>query len=193
MNHYKETLFIGAFGFDTTSVAAVDQSYDDGFIYNTGNTLSPVETKVIGSIASTGRTAAPGFDLSGTAQWIGKVAAFRGTSLVESAVYGEATLLLALVNSIEVIGTAENFAPSNTGEPEISGVTFAGTQVSVDEGTWTGDPDSFTYQWQVSSDGVSNWTDIPGATNTSLVIPLDYEGMYIRCGVTAYNEAGASS
>ena len=46
------------------------------------------------------------------------------------------------------------------------------------------DPDKLEYQWLVSSDG-SSFTEIPDATQASLVLDAGYQGKYVRCVLAA--------
>lgn len=82
-----------------------------------------------------------------------------------------------------------NDPPTNEVPPVIGGTANVGKQVSVTQaGTWvdsldvSGTPGScflYTYQWQSSPDA-SAWTDISGATASSLTLTADHLGLYIR-------------
>jgi hypothetical protein len=80
----------------------------------------------------------------------------------------------------------------------------AGQTVSVSNGTWTIEPDSYKYQWSkgynqkvpdLQEDGsayvpprektVTNWSDISGATFSSLALTKDEVGYFIKCKVIA--------
>lgn len=80
-------------------------------------------------------------------------------------------------------------APVNTVAPVVSGSIAAGATLSTTDGTWTGTPTSFAYQWQ--RDGSNGtWVNIAGATgNTRVLSDLDI-GSHIRCDVTATNANG---
>lgn len=67
---------------------------------------------------------------------------------------------------------------NSTPIPIISGHVITGETLTVSEGNWSENPDSYQYQW--TRDGVN----IAGATsNTYSVLPID-EGTIIRCDVT---------
>jgi hypothetical protein len=83
--------------------------------------------------------------------------------------------------------------PANTVAPVTSGTPVVGQTLSVTNGSWSGSPSSFTYQWFRDTQGVGPYTAIPGATaNTYLLVDAD-DICHIRCEVTAYNVRGPSS
>jgi hypothetical protein len=88
-----------------------------------------------------------------------------------------------------VIGVA-----SNSVAPVLSpsSATFTGVQLSVSHGTWSGYPSSYSYQWQVSTDG-STWTDISGATAATFTPDSSYATKYVRAAVIATNGFGPSA
>jgi len=44
-------------------------------------------------------------------------------------------------------------------------------------------------QWQISEDGINNWTDIKDATDLSLILDTEYVGQFIRVAITPYSKA----
>lgn len=81
-------------------------------------------------------------------------------------------------------------APGNSVPPAVTGAAVVGQTLTSDDGTWSGTPTSFAYQWESSPDGVSSWTPIGGETaNTYDVVTGDI-GDYLRCVVTASNADG---
>jgi hypothetical protein len=82
---------------------------------------------------------------------------------------------------------ANSVAPAVTGSPQIGQVLTCST------GTWTNNPDSYTYQWQ--ADTGSGFANISGETvGTYTVDSGDVSpGDDIRCQVVASNENGSSS
>ncbi len=83
-------------------------------------------------------------------------------------------------------------APSNTGDPSISGTTTDGETLTADEGTWTGTPTiSYTYQWRLCDAAGDNCADVPGATDATYdLTPADI-GSRLRVVVTGTNAGGA--
>jgi len=77
-------------------------------------------------------------------------------------------------------------APVNTVAPVVTGVGYAGQTMSTTNGTWTGSPTGYSYQWQ------ANGVDIFGATSSTYVVTIDKEGAEIRCVVTATNAGGST-
>lgn len=78
-----------------------------------------------------------------------------------------------------VTGAIVNITP-----PVISGNAIVGGTLTCSTGTWAGTPSTFTYQWQSSGDGV-NWSDIPGATASTLLLDGTEDLLFVRCGVIA--------
>jgi hypothetical protein len=79
--------------------------------------------------------------------------------------------------------------PASTVAPVASGPVARGQVVSVDSGTWTDSPSSYTYAWQ--RDTGSGYTAIPGATAASYTLTSTDVGATVRALVTARNAAGA--
>ena len=83
-------------------------------------------------------------------------------------------------------------APSNTGDPSISGTTRDGETLTADDGTWTGTPViSYAHQWRRCDADGSGCVDIPGATDATYdLVPADI-GSRLRVVVTATNAGGS--
>lgn len=87
-----------------------------------------------------------------------------------------------------VVGSAPGVAPANTDLPVISGTPAVGETLTVNTGTWTGNPTpTFTYQWTL--DGV----DIGGATTNSYVVQAGDSTKDIAVEVTGTNSVGAAT
>jgi len=78
-------------------------------------------------------------------------------------------------------------APTNTALPEITGTPQVGQELSASDGTWTGSPTTFAYQWE--RDG----TPITGATSSAYELEAADEGAMITVTVTASNANGSAS
>jgi hypothetical protein len=88
----------------------------------------------------------------------------------------------------EVVGT--NAAPlSNTARPEITGEARVGQELTASEGTWTGNPTSFDYQWQRCDVESLICANVIGATGKSYGVRLADLGFRLRVEVTARKEA----
>lgn len=77
--------------------------------------------------------------------------------------------------------------PVNTVAPAVTGSSVEGSTLTCSSGTWTESPTSYAYQWK------KNGVDISGATGTTFLLPMDYQGSSVTCVVTATNVAGSSS
>jgi hypothetical protein len=76
-------------------------------------------------------------------------------------------------------------APKNTSPPTISGTARVGQQLTASEGTWTGNPTSFAYQWQRCDADGSNCADVAGETSSTYSVQLIDLGFRLRVRVTA--------
>jgi hypothetical protein len=108
------------------------------------------------------------------------------------------SLLVLAASALMVLGvqsaaSAVNVAPDNIGQPTVSGIAVAGDELTAGNGTWSGSPTSFTYQWQrCTADGTS-CTGIDGATGRTYGVRTADVGRTLRVVVTARNADGASS
>jgi hypothetical protein len=88
----------------------------------------------------------------------------------------------------EVVGT--NAAPlSNTARPTITGEARVGQELAASEGTWTGNPTSFDYQWQRCDVESLICADVVGATGKSYGVRTADLGFRLRVEVTAHKDA----
>jgi hypothetical protein len=84
--------------------------------------------------------------------------------------------------------------PVNTVAPSLSGTAQDGKALTVAKGTWTGVATiTYSYQWQLTTDGGATWNDIPGATTTSYTPPAGSAGKQVRAIVTATNGDGTAA
>ncbi len=83
--------------------------------------------------------------------------------------------------------------PVNTVAPSLTGTAKDGVALTAAKGTWTGMATiTYTYQWQLTTDGGTTWTDIPGATGTTYTPPAGNNGNQARVLVTATNPDGTN-
>jgi len=73
--------------------------------------------------------------------------------------------------------------PTNTVAPVITGTAQEGQVLTVSNGTWTGAPTAFAYQWY------ANGVPIAGAINSTRIMTSAEIGKVITCSVTASNYA----
>ncbi len=78
--------------------------------------------------------------------------------------------------------------PVYTEAPAVAGTPAAGEPLSCSNGSWEGEPETYTYQWL--RDGAEA---IAGATKNSYTVQAADEGHNLSCEVTATNIAGKAS
>jgi hypothetical protein len=84
--------------------------------------------------------------------------------------------------------------PKNTVRPLISGTARVGQTLTTDDGSWTGNPTSFAFQWQrCEADNIVACADVVGATAKSYLLRVGDLGFRIRVKVTARNAKGATT
>jgi large repetitive protein len=83
--------------------------------------------------------------------------------------------------------------PAPSGPPAISGTPQQGQTLSVSNGTWTGNPTSFSYAWEDCDGSGANCTTITGATSSSYTPMAADVGGTIVAQVTAKNPGGQNS
>jgi len=84
-------------------------------------------------------------------------------------------------------------APTNTSLPTISGAPQVGQTLSAGTGGWTGNPTSFSFQWQRCNAGGTSCVDISGATAGTYVLGTADLGSTVRVAVTARNSIGEAA
>ena len=82
--------------------------------------------------------------------------------------------------------------PVNTGLPVISGTPYNGHTLTTTNGTWTGSPTSYTYQWEDCNATGAECSSIAGATAGEYTLTNADVTHTIRVAVTANNSSGAS-
>ena len=78
--------------------------------------------------------------------------------------------------------------PVNTTPPAISGTPALGQVLTVSNGVWSGDVDSYSYQWIRGAA-----TNIPGATNRTYTVVAADQTNTLKCRVSATNSKGAAN
>ena len=101
-------------------------------------------------------------------------------------------LLASLVTGLVLAASAFAAAPSNTTPPSVSGTAKAGQTLTVSNGTWSGSPTDYSYQWQRCSSSTS-CTSISGATDKTYAVRNADVGHTLRAVVTATNADGLST
>lgn len=109
-----------------------------------------------------------------------------------------AAALVSLVAFAGVGSAAPQARPANTAEPAISGRAAIGSTLRATQGSWSGSPTSFAYQWVrcPSSGGRPDGSDcaaIGGATTSAYVVATADAGGRLRVRVTASNADGSAT
>lgn len=102
--------------------------------------------------------------------------------------------LICSVTAINIVGitvadsapssTILPTAPTNTILPQINGVILVGDNLTCSQGTWTGNPTGYSYQW------ISGSSMVGTNSNTYTLVAADETNM-ITCIVTATNAGGS--
>jgi subtilisin family serine protease len=107
--------------------------------------------------------------------------------------------LLDAEGALQALGTILDGppAPASSTAPttDAGSALTVGQTIDATTGSWTNSPASYTYQWQVSANGASGWSNASGAgatTPTYTVAAADV-GNYLQVTVTATNPAGSAS
>jgi hypothetical protein len=100
--------------------------------------------------------------------------------------------ITAVIGAGVLASAAAAAVPSNSAAPAISGTASIGQTLTVSNGTWSGSPMSFSYQWQRCSSPTS-CSDITGGTNQKYVVASADNGNALRAQVTATNADGKAT
>ena len=105
-------------------------------------------------------------------------------------------LLLAAFVAVAATGVARGAAqaaPVNTAPPTITGTATVGQTLTANEGTWSNNPTSFSYQWLRCNGGGNGCVPITGATSKTYTPTAADAGHAIRVRVTATNADGSAT
>jgi hypothetical protein len=92
-----------------------------------------------------------------------------------------------------VTAATSSAAPKNTAPPTISGTPKVGQTLTADPGSWSGNPTSFTYQWQRCDADVAACSSVVGATGKTYGLSIADLGYRLRVVVTAHNAKGSAT
>jgi hypothetical protein len=84
-------------------------------------------------------------------------------------------------------------APSSTSSPAIRGTAQEGDTLTTSNGSWSGSPTSYAYQWEDCNTSGGTCVSISGATGSTYTLAASDVGSTIRSVVMATNAGGSSS
>src|SRR5262245_13576907 len=113
-----------------------------------------------------------------------------GSTVTNSAPVGP--ISAAPVSSPSPAPAPAGSAPANSSLPVVSGQLKVGQTLTTTNGTWTGSPTGYAYQWQYSRDNGSTWLNVNGATTTVFQESDTFQNTLIRARVTATNSTGST-
>ena len=117
----------------------------------------------------------------------------RTKRLLWPALASTLVVLAAIAGLAETGGAASpQAAPSNQSPPTISGTAQEGSTLTTTNGTWSGSPTSFTYQWRRCDSNGGSCATIGGATQNTYALKKVDVGNTIRSRVTARNADGST-
>ena len=96
-------------------------------------------------------------------------------------------------NAAQSVATGTVGSPGNLTKPTVSGVLGVGSTLTTTDGTWTGSPTSYSYQWTRCDAAGNNCAFIAGATASTYVTVAADEGARLKSRVTATNAYGSTT
>lgn len=97
-------------------------------------------------------------------------------------------------NQTAVVAPASsNAAPKNTADPTISGAAKDGQELTANQGTWSGNPTDYSYQWQRCDADIASCSNVVGANGKTYSVRLADLGYRLRVAVTARNTKGSAT
>jgi len=95
--------------------------------------------------------------------------------------------------TVAITPASSTAGPKNTELPTISGTAKVGQTLTATEGSWSGNPDSYAFQWQRCDADVASCSNVTGATGKTYGVSLADLGYRLRVAVTARNSKGSAS
>jgi hypothetical protein len=86
-----------------------------------------------------------------------------------------------------------NAAPAISSVPSVTGTAQTGQTLSVSNGSWSGSPTSYLYQWTRSLTSGGSYSSITSATSQTYVVTSSDVGYFIKGTVAGVNAGGTST
>ena len=106
---------------------------------------------------------------------------------------GGATSASSAATVVVTTGSAPPAAPVSTAAPVVSGTAQQGQTLTTSNGSWSGSPTGYGYQWQDCNSSGGGCVNVGGATSRSYVLGSGDVGHTVRSVVTATNAGGSAS
>jgi HYR domain-containing protein/List-Bact-rpt repeat protein len=97
------------------------------------------------------------------------------------------------MSAAESVTAAFSAVPVNTGLPVVSGTPYNGQTLKTTNGTWTGSPTSYKYQWEDCNEKGEGCSSIAGASGLEYTLTSADIGHTVRVLVVAINSGGESA
>lgn len=92
-----------------------------------------------------------------------------------------------------VAAASSSAAPKSTAPPTISGTAKVGQTLTANEGSWSGNPAGYAFQWQRCDADVTVCSNVVGATSRTYLVRIADLGYRVRVRVTARNDKGSAT
>ena len=92
-----------------------------------------------------------------------------------------------------VAAATSSAAPKNTASPTIAGTARVGQTLTANEGSWSGNPTGYAFQWQRCDADVIVCSNVVGATSKTYLVRIADLGFRLRVRVTARNDKGSAT
>lgn len=108
-------------------------------------------------------------------------------------VLAAAALAIGAVFGVPGSGRAASASvPANTTPPAVTGTAQSGSTLTTDNGSWSGTPTGYAYEWRRCDQGGNACVAIAGATAQSYQLQQADVGSTLRSAVTATNADGSA-
>jgi hypothetical protein len=186
-----------------TAIVAAPQAPTAGFTYSPGAPVTGQSVSFDGSASSCSYAPCTyswaddppsgGSWALGSGQRISFTFSVVGTKYVTLTMTDAAGRTATVEHDVVVTAASSGSAPTASSAPQITGTAQQGQTLSVSNGSWTGSPTSYAYQWQDCDSSGASCANISGATGSSYSLGAGDVGHTMRAMVTASNSSGSAT